>query len=69
MEGRLCPAGMTPGQFEEAQRLFEIVRQAADEELWRMACLTASKRDQEMLGETGFQRKNQTLWLQCHHFS
>jgi len=58
MEGRLCPEGMTPEQFEEAQRVFEVNKQAAEEELWRMACLTASKKDSEMLGETEFQLRD-----------
>jgi hypothetical protein len=58
MEGRLCPEGMTPEQFEEAQRVFEVSRHAAEEELWRMACLTASKKDAEILGETEFQLRD-----------
>lgn len=63
MEGRLCPEGMTLEQFEEAQRVFEVSRQAAEEELWRMACLTASKQDSEMLGETEFQLRDILLRL------
>jgi hypothetical protein len=63
MEGRMCPEGMTPEQFEEAQRVFEVSRQAADEELWRMACLTASKKNGELLGETEFQLRDILLRL------
>jgi hypothetical protein len=61
MEGRWCPEGMTPEQFEEAQRVFEVSRQAAEEELWRMACLTAGKKDGEMFGETEFQLRDIVL--------
>ena len=58
MEGRQCPEGMTPGAFAEAERVFAISQKAADDELWRMACLTASKQDDEMLGETEFQMRD-----------
>lgn len=58
MEGRACPEGMTPEQFAEAQRAFEVTKQATEEELWRMACLTASKQDSELLGETEFQMRD-----------
>jgi hypothetical protein len=61
MDGRQCPDGMTPEAFAEAQRVFEISQKAAEDELWRMACLTASKRDDEMLGETEFQMRDVLL--------
>ena len=61
MEGRQCPEGMTPEAFAEAQRVFEISQKAAEEELWRMACLTATKQDDEMLGETEFQMRDVLL--------
>jgi len=55
MDGRSCPEGMSPEQFEEAQRIFEITEQAAQEECWRMACLMANEGKGEMLGQTEFQ--------------
>jgi hypothetical protein len=58
MDGRNCPDGMTPEEFAEVQRVYEISRQAADEELWRMACLTVSKKDHELLGQTEFQMRD-----------
>lgn len=61
MEGRQCPEGMTPEAFAEAQRVFEISQKAAEDELWRMACLTANKQDDEMLGETEFQMRDVLL--------
>jgi hypothetical protein len=49
---------MTPEQFAEAPRIYEVTMQAAEEELWRMACLTASKQDGQMLGETESQLRD-----------
>ena len=58
MEGHTCPEGMSQEQFEEAQRIYEVTRQAAQDELWRMACLVASKEDGEMLGQTEFELRD-----------
>ena len=58
MDGRVQPEGMTAEQFAEAQRVFEVSQKAAEEELWRMACLTAGKSDDKLLGETEFQMRD-----------
>lgn len=58
MDGRNDREGLTPDQVAEAERVFAISKQAAEEELWRMACLTASKKDHELLGETEFQMRD-----------
>ena len=58
MEGRVCPAGMTEEQFEEAQRVFEVTQKAVADEQWRMCCLMASKQNGEMLGQTEFQLRD-----------
>jgi len=58
MDGRTCPEGMSLDQFEEAQRIFEVTDQAAQEERWRMACLMASKGNTEMFGQTEFQLRD-----------
>lgn len=63
MEGRTCPEGMTPEEFAEAQRFFELSKGAAENELWRMACLAASKKNGELLGETEFQMRDMLLRL------
>ena len=55
MEGRIRPMGMSEEEFAEAQRLFEVTEQAVAEERWRMCCLMAGKRDQQMLGHAEFQ--------------
>jgi hypothetical protein len=61
MEDRICPEGMTPEEFAEAQRLMDVASQAAEEELWRMCCLTVSKKDRQLLGETEFQLRDVLL--------
>jgi hypothetical protein len=45
---------LTPEQHDEARRIFEILRQSADDELWRIAQLLASKPDDKILGKTEF---------------
>jgi hypothetical protein len=49
---------MSPEQFEEAQRIYAVTQQAANEELWLMSCLMASKEDRQMLGQTEFQLRD-----------
>lgn len=58
MEGRTCPPGMTPEQYAQAQRLMEVTRLAHDEELWRMCCLMASKKDSQLFGQTEFELRD-----------
>jgi hypothetical protein len=58
MEGRSCPEGMSPEQFAEAQRIIEVTEQAVRDERWRMACLMATKKDGEMLGQAEFQLRD-----------
>jgi hypothetical protein len=55
MEGMGMTEGMTPDQVAEAQRTFEVMKKAAEEELWRMACLMARKPDAQLLGRTEFE--------------
>ncbi len=61
MDGRTCPEGLSPEQFAEAQRVFEVTRQAREEESWRMACLMAGRKDGEMLGQAEFQLRDHVL--------
>jgi hypothetical protein len=46
---------LTPEQHDEARRIFDSMRQAADDELWRIAQLLASKPDDKLLGKTEFE--------------
>ena len=61
MEGRTCPEGMSPEQFEEAQRLFEVTQQAVRQEQWRMCCLLAGKKDGDLLGQTEFEMRDHLM--------
>ena len=46
---------LTPEQHDEARRIFDSMRQATDDELWRIAQLLASKPDDKLLGKTEFE--------------
>ena len=49
------PDHLTPEQHDEARRIFEIMRQSGEDELWRIAQLLASKPDDKLLGKTEFE--------------
>jgi len=46
---------LTPEQQVEAQRLYDVLRQAADADLRDLAHLLAAKADSELFGATEFQ--------------
>lgn len=46
---------LTPGQAAEADRLFQILRPAVEDELRRLTQLLASKPDDKLLGKTEFE--------------
>lgn len=46
---------LTPEQQTEAQRIYNVLRQAADNDLRDLAELLASKADNELFGATEFQ--------------
>lgn len=54
MEGRVSPEGMSVEQFDDARRIFEVSQEAVRPEMWRMACLMASKENGAILGEGEF---------------
>jgi hypothetical protein len=61
MEGTKMAEGLTPEQLAEAQRGFEVMKKATEEELWRIACLMAGKPDEELLGRTEFEVRDHVL--------
>jgi len=61
MEGMGMTGGMTPEQVAEAQRTFELMKKAAEEDLWRIACLMAGKPDDQLLGRTEFEVRDHIL--------
>ena len=63
MEGTRMAEGLTPEQLAEAQRTFEVMKKAAEGDLWRIACLMAGKPDSELLGRTEFEVRDQVLQM------
>ena len=41
---------LTSEQLDEAERIYQTLRQASDDEHWQMAQLLASKPDSQLLG-------------------
>jgi hypothetical protein len=52
---------LSPEQLAEAQRHFEVMKKAAEEDLWRIACLMAGKSDDRLLGRTEFEVRDHVL--------
>jgi len=46
---------LTPGQVAEAERIFQTLHQASEDEHWRIAQLLASRPDAQLLGATEFE--------------
>jgi hypothetical protein len=46
---------LTPQQAEEAERLYQTLRQATEADLRELAALLASKPDRQLLGQTEFE--------------
>ena len=57
---------LTPEQVAEAERIFQVIRQASEQEQWRMAQLLASKRDHQLLGETEYQVRDLVHRMGAH---
>ncbi len=55
MEGARMAEGLTTEQLAEAQRNYEVMKKAAEGDLWRIACLMAGKPDDQLLGSTEFE--------------
>ena len=51
---------LSPEQLAEAQRIYETLRQATEDEHWQIAQLLASKPDHQLLGATEFQVRDLT---------
>jgi len=61
MDGERNGYGLTPEELAEAQRHFEVMKKATEADLWRVACLLAGKADEELLGRTEFEVRDQAL--------
>ncbi len=49
------PAQLSAEQEAEAQRIFQILKNTADDDLLALARLLASKKDRDLLGQTEFE--------------
>ena len=61
MEGTRMAEGLTPEQLAEAQRNFEVMKKATEEDLWRVACLMAGKSDNQLFGRTEFEVRDHVM--------
>ena len=46
---------LTPDQAADAERIYQALRQASEDEHWRIAQLLASKPDSQLLGQTEYE--------------
>lgn len=46
---------LTPEQVADAERIFRVLREATEDDHWRMAQLLAGKRDDRLLGRTEYE--------------
>jgi hypothetical protein len=51
---------LTPAQVADAERIYEILREATEDDHWRMAQLLASKRDDQLFGPTEYEVRDLT---------
>ena len=61
MEGRNRVAGIRPEKSEEVQRVHDVMLKAMDQEIWRMAELMVTRRDDQLFGETEFALREKAL--------
>jgi hypothetical protein len=50
---------LTPEQAEAAERIYQVLRSACDDEIRQIARLLASKPDDKLLGKTEFEVRDQ----------
>jgi hypothetical protein len=57
---RTTRTDLTPEQVLEAERIFEALRQATEDDQWQIAQLLASKPDGQIFGATEYQVRDLT---------
>ena len=55
---RTTSLDLTPEQAADAVRFFQVLRQATEDDHWRIAQLLASKPDSQILGATEFELRD-----------
>jgi hypothetical protein len=53
--------GRTPEELAEVQRIHDVLLKAMDREIWQIAELMVSKRDDQLFGETEFTLRDRVL--------
>jgi hypothetical protein len=61
MEGLGLEGLLSAEELAEAKRTYEVMKQSTESDLWRIACLLASKRDEELFGRTEFEVREEVL--------
>ena len=59
MEGLGLEELLSAEELAEAKRTYEVMKQATEGDLWRIACLLASKRDDQLFGRTEFEVRDE----------
>ena len=63
MESSPSVDGMTPEELTEAQRIHEVVLKALDQDIWQLARFLATRRDDQLFGETEFTLPEKALQM------
>jgi hypothetical protein len=61
MEGTHTVDGMTPEELTEVQRIHDVVMKALDKDIWQLARYMATRRDDQLFGETEFTLREKAL--------
>jgi hypothetical protein len=61
MEDTRTVDGMTPEELTEVQRIHDVVLKAIDKDVWQLARFMATRRDDQLFGETEFTLRDKVL--------
>ena len=61
MEDARAVEGMTPEELAEVQRIHDVVLKAMEKDIWQMARLLATRRDDQLFGQTEFTLREKAL--------
>jgi hypothetical protein len=61
MEDAHAMDGLTPEELAEVQRIHDVVLKAMEKDIWQMARLLATRRDDQLFGETEFTLREKAL--------
>jgi hypothetical protein len=61
MEDARVMDGMAPEELAEVQRIHDVVLKALDKDIWQLAQFMATRRDDQLFGETEFTLREKAL--------